>query len=50
MSGGIDPYHKWLGIPVREQPANYYRLLGLEIFENDVDLLFANDVSQPDSG
>ena len=24
----IDPYHKWLGIPPHEQPANHYRLLG----------------------
>ncbi len=29
----FDPYHKWLGIPPDEQPANHYRLLGLELFE-----------------
>lgn len=28
-------YHKWLGIPASEQPANHYRLLGLTLFEND---------------
>jgi hypothetical protein len=39
MSGGFDPYHKWLGIPAHEQPANYYRLLGLELFEEDLDAI-----------
>ena len=39
MSGRFDPYHKWLGIPPREQPANYYRLLGLEVFEDDLDAI-----------
>jgi hypothetical protein len=39
MSGGFDPYHKWLRIPPREQPANYYRLLGLELFEADLDAI-----------
>jgi formylglycine-generating enzyme required for sulfatase activity len=31
----FDPYHEWLGIPPEEQPANHYRLLGLELFETD---------------
>ena len=31
----FDPYHEWLGIPPDEQPANHYRLLGLELFEDD---------------
>ena len=39
MSGAFDAYHKWLGIPPREQPANYYRLLGLELFEEDLDAI-----------
>ena len=41
MADKFDPYHKWLGIPPREQPANYYRLLGLELFEQDVDAIEA---------
>lgn len=39
MSGSFDPYHKWLGIPPREQPANHYRLLGLELFEDDREVI-----------
>ena len=35
----FDPYHKWLGIPPKEQPANYYRLLGIEEFEADADVI-----------
>ena len=39
MSGRFDPYHKWLGIPPHERPANYYRLLGLDLFEDDLDAI-----------
>lgn len=35
----FDPYHKWLGIPASEQPANHYRLLGLAMFESDTDVI-----------
>mgnify|MGYP001446848472 CR=1 FL=1 len=35
----FDPYHKWLGIPPHDQPADHYRLLGIERFENDVDVI-----------
>ena len=35
----FDPYHKWLGIPPAEQPANHYRLLGLTLFESDPDVI-----------
>ena len=35
----FDPYHEWLGIPPDEQPANHYRLLGLELFEEDGKIL-----------
>jgi len=38
---GFDPYHKWLGIPPEEQPANHYRLLGLAPFEEDADVIDA---------
>lgn len=39
MSQMFDPYHKWLGIPPSEQPPNYYRLLGVEIFEPDAEVI-----------
>ena len=35
----FDPYHKWLGIPPSERPASHYRLLGLQLFEADVDVI-----------
>jgi hypothetical protein len=31
----FDPYYVWLGIPPKHQPADHYRLLGLERFESD---------------
>ncbi|MCA9144448.1 MAG: hypothetical protein KDB05_16745 [Planctomycetales bacterium] len=39
MSDKFDPYHKWLGIAPTEQPPNYYRLLGLNLFESDLDVI-----------
>jgi hypothetical protein len=40
----FDPYYHWLGIPPREQPPNHYRLLGIELFEpNDDVISFAAD-------
>ena len=35
----FDPYRKWLGIPPEEQPPNHYRLLGISLFENDLDVI-----------
>jgi hypothetical protein len=35
----FDPYRKWLGIPPEEQPPNYYRLLGIPLFEGDPDVI-----------
>ena len=35
----FDAYHKWLGIPPEEQPADYYRLLGLTLLESDPDVI-----------
>lgn len=35
----FDPYYKWLGIPPEEQPPNYYRLLGIRVFEADSDVI-----------
>ena len=37
----FDPYHKWLGIPPRLQPAHHYRLLGVAEFETDADVIDA---------
>ena len=38
-TSSFDPYHKWLGIPPREQPPNHYRLLGIPQFESDLDVI-----------
>ena len=35
MSEPFDPYYRWLGIPLKEQPPHHYRLLGIELFESD---------------
>ena len=37
----FDPYHKWLGIPPEEQPPNHYRLLGLQVFESNPEVILA---------
>ena len=39
MSDSFNPYHKWLGIPLEEQPANLYRLLAVAPFESDPDVI-----------
>ena len=39
MSEDFDPYYKWLAIPPKDQPPNHYRLLGLEVFEPDGDVI-----------
>ncbi len=41
MSQAFDPYHKWLGIPIEQQPADHYRLLGIQIFESDPEVIQA---------
>lgn len=33
----FDPYRLWLGIPAQEQPPSYYRLLGLQNFESNIE-------------
>lgn len=38
-SGDFDPYHVWLGIPPKDQPPNHYRLLGIELFESDAQVI-----------
>jgi hypothetical protein len=37
----FDPYHQWLGIPLQEQPAHHYRLLGITDFESDRGVISA---------
>ncbi len=35
----FDPYRKWLGIRDPERPPNHYRLLGVDLFEHDPEVL-----------
>ena len=37
MAEAFDPYEKWLGIPKEKRPLTSYRLLGVDLFEPDVD-------------
>lgn len=39
VTESFDPYHKWLGIPPQDQPPHHYRLLGIELFESDPDVI-----------
>jgi len=39
MAVRFDPYHKWFGIPQAEQPPHHYRLLGVQPFESDPDVI-----------
>lgn len=39
MAEEFDPYHKWFGIPPKDQPPNHYRLLGVDPFESDSDVI-----------
>src|SRR5215469_5837801 len=39
MPDSFDPYHKWLGISPKDQPPNHYRLLGVEAFESDPEVI-----------
>ncbi|REJ67804.1 MAG: hypothetical protein DWQ31_10515 [Planctomycetota bacterium] len=39
MAVKFDPYHKWLGIPKAEQPPTLYRLIGVDDFEDDEDVI-----------
>jgi len=41
MAPDFDPYYKWLGIPPKHQPPNHYRLLGIELFEPDREVIDA---------
>jgi serine/threonine-protein kinase len=35
----FDPYYHWLGIAPKDQPPNHYRLLGIETFEANADVI-----------
>lgn len=39
MTDQFDPYYQWLGIPQEERPINKYRLLALQVFESDEDVI-----------
>jgi len=39
MPDGFDPYHKWLGIAPEDQPPHHYRLLAINLFEPDPDVI-----------
>ena len=39
MSPNFDPYHRWLGISPKDQPPTHYRLLGIDLFESDPEVI-----------
>jgi hypothetical protein len=39
MAVRFDAYHKWFGIPPDEQPPHHYRLLGIQPFESDPEVI-----------
>lgn len=39
MSQPFDPYLKWLGIAPKDQPPNHYRLLGINPFTDDPEVI-----------
>jgi formylglycine-generating enzyme required for sulfatase activity len=39
MPEKFDPYHRWLGISPKDQPPNHYRLLGLQHFEAQAEVI-----------
>lgn len=41
QSTDFDPYHKWLGIKKSDQPPHHYRLLALDVFEDDPEVIEA---------
>jgi len=38
-AGQFDPYHRWLGISPKDQPPNHYRLLAVDLFEEDPEVI-----------
>ncbi len=41
MPEDFNPYHRWLGISPKDLPPNHYRLLGIDLFESDPDVIDA---------
>lgn len=41
MTETFDPYHRWLGISPKDQPPNHYRLLSIDLFESNPDVIEA---------
>jgi formylglycine-generating enzyme required for sulfatase activity len=39
MADAFDPYYRWLGIPPKDQPANHYRLLAIDRFESNAEVI-----------
>ena len=39
MAEDFDPYYKWLGILAKDQPPHNYRLLGIELVEDDLQVI-----------
>ena len=39
MPDDFDPYYQWLGISPKYRPPTHYRLLGLETFESNPDVI-----------
>jgi len=39
MSDAFDPYYEWLGIQPKDQPPNHYRLLALDLFEENPNVI-----------
>ena len=39
MPDDFDPYYTWLGISRKDQPPNHYRLLGIELFEANPNVI-----------
>jgi len=39
MPPTFDAYHRWLGISPKDQPPHHYRLLGIDLFESDPEVI-----------
>jgi len=39
MPESFNPYHRWLGISPKDQPPNHYRLLGIDPFEGEPNVI-----------
>ena len=39
MPDTFDPYYEWLGIRPKDQPPNHYRLLGIDLFEENLNVI-----------